>query len=293
MFFKTLLPSGFLFLCASFNISAEPDVLFDAEKQCKARETMTGMRYTPPCSISDIEVELGSSDSILDIYMKKFPLNNEIAYQFNCQSLRPFSLKYKVMNDDDVLHTGRFSPKFRYSEDDGMSKLQLSNLLPESKLKLTSAEGLSGFQALKPGCKLTLEVIDNIDAEILNLVTISLGNIENITDALTGTSSYSSLMHEMNNSMVFLTTIEQFVAFSDNKILIETLAQAKLVLEDNDENEVVIRNQVKDLKLETIKKLESIQTYLTDNMARFEQSSYITEEEVKIYQDTLNFINAL
>ncbi|WDE11287.1 hypothetical protein [Thalassomonas haliotis] len=134
---------------------AETIVLFDADKQCHSRETGKGIRYTPPCSLTETEfVFTLAEDNTRDI--KTSAGTQKLDLNFHCESLRPLSIEYQISQQANIITSGKLAPT--QNNHNAHSSLSMSEPAGDYRLTLLKINGMKGFQAIKPGCRLTLEL---------------------------------------------------------------------------------------------------------------------------------------
>lgn len=149
-------------LLAAMQTQAEEVTVFDVAEQCQVRKTTQGDRYVAPCTIPG-STDLSNRQQLPDV-LKTLANSSELNYDFSCESLRPFSLNYQILSEGKVVQQGSLSPQT------ATAKLVLTNLSDDSQFVVTGYNGLAGFQAIKPGCKLTLQTDELIESKRLSLL---------------------------------------------------------------------------------------------------------------------------
>ncbi|WDD98506.1 hypothetical protein [Thalassomonas actiniarum] len=142
---------------------AETIVLFTADEQCHSRETSKGIRYIPPCSLSDTDFTFtlpGDNGGDIDSSTE----TQNLSLNFHCESLRPLSIEYQISQQEHIIISGKLAP----SQDNAQLNASISLLEPAGhyQLRLIKINGMKGFQAIKPDCRLTLEINAKTDAEL-------------------------------------------------------------------------------------------------------------------------------
>ena len=71
---------------------------------------------------------------------------------FHCQSLRALTVEYQLIRDNNIILSGKLAASQGSTE----QQPSLSMIKPAGnyQLKLINFNGLEGFQAIKPGCRL-------------------------------------------------------------------------------------------------------------------------------------------
>ena len=148
---------------------AETTVLFDAKEQCKARQTTQGMRYIPPCTLPDTEFSFsysGDNDNLVQ--------TPALIVIFQCESMRPLSFSYQLHREGNVISTGNIEGSRNI--DQAKSTFSLDKSSVDYTFKLTELNGARGFQAIKPGCKLTVDTADK-EMDFVTLTELTKINI--------------------------------------------------------------------------------------------------------------------
>lgn len=133
-------------LCSSSLVYANPTIIFSGDQQCRANQTLSGLRYSLPCQTTDVTNSadsgtVASSDPVLS----QLPHLQRIRVQFSCESLRPVKIKWQ---DTEGLNQGEIAPQTSgYALAVDVASISSGR---ELLFHLTGLEG--GIQALKPGC---------------------------------------------------------------------------------------------------------------------------------------------
>ena len=190
-------------LIAGAQVQAKEVTLFDAAEQCQVRSTSQGDRYVAPCSLPDA-LDLSRDGQLPDV-MKSLSNNSQLSYNFSCESLRPFSLDYQVISAGQVVKQGSLSPK--------QSSIEFGDLTGDSQFAITGFNGLVGFQALKPGCQLTVNTNDAIESRSISILQRALVAKAKIAKPLLEYNglNYQSRLDEANE---WLKTVMGFVVLT-------------------------------------------------------------------------------
>jgi hypothetical protein len=195
-----------LFAALSISLSivnfshAESTTLFDAEEQCKARQTTQGMRYIPPCTLPNNEFSFSIPGEYDDVSQEPV-----LAVNFKCESMRPLSLNYQLSREGVVISTGELAGSADIEQ--ARSTFSLDKFPAEYTFKLIKLNGARGFQAIKPDCKLTAgtgdEEIDS--ATLAELTKVNIALWETTSRAV---MKKSLIRYEINNAKYWLETIK-------------------------------------------------------------------------------------
>jgi len=195
----------FAVLAVSFTASnvaqAESTVLFDVKEQCKARQTTQGVRYTPPCTVpSD-----GFSFSIARDNDNTIG-TPALTVTFQCESMRPLSFSYQLSKEGNVISTGELAGSTDLEH--AQSIFSLDKSPAEYIFQLTKLNGASGFQAIKPDCKLTIGTGDE-EMDFVTLTELTKINIAIRDTASQALSKKSSrfFKNELINNKYWLETM--------------------------------------------------------------------------------------
>ncbi|WP_018692113.1 hypothetical protein [Algicola sagamiensis] len=140
-------------VCAPFSYA---DVLFDAKLSCKKRTMANGDRYIPPCSITQNSVEadyLEVANNNTEMNFKKALYKSYIEYSFVCESLRPVNLSYAVKEGNIVKQKGLIGASRQHQ----IQSTTFTHDYAKASFVLDGIQGMYGFQAMKPGCKMQTE----------------------------------------------------------------------------------------------------------------------------------------
>jgi len=141
---------------------AEPIVLFEAKEQCNAHETAKGIRYIPPCNLTETELTFTIPEN------QETPTDKQnLSLNFHCEALRPLSIEYQISRQEKIIISGKLAP----TDKNDSSRASFSMLQPadDYRLKLNKLNGMKGFQAIKPDCRLILEIGEKHDEELASL----------------------------------------------------------------------------------------------------------------------------
>ncbi|AXQ98400.1 hypothetical protein CBQ28_11885 [Pseudoalteromonas sp. GCY] len=223
----------------SVHANATEQTIFDANTMCTAKQTTEGTRYFPPCAYSPTQVyaeqELSySSPSIVRNGLFK----TAIEYTFQCESIRPLSLRYSVESDGVASISNRISG----AASSELNTIPLTHGFSNSYISFEAMSGITGFQAIKPGCKLVVsKVVTYPEPTYFNQVASSLSSwnstLSTMINISTPSTGYLTLLNSIDNT---LDTLE-FVLFEvEDPITIEQLNSdisqlraSKQILEQN------------------------------------------------------------
>lgn len=154
-------------LSVSQTARAESMVLFSAQEQCNSRETGKGLRYIPPCNLAETEftftIPEDSGENNGD-NIESGTNAQQLKLNFHCESLRPLSIEYQISRQENIIISGKLAPTPKNSQlTSSLSALQPAD---DYQLKLIKINGMKGFQAIKPDCRLTLEFGKKVEAEL-------------------------------------------------------------------------------------------------------------------------------
>jgi len=221
----------FAALSASFFIvnpvSAESITLFDAKEQCRALETTEGVRYIPPCTLPDSEFSFTVDSSSKDI-----DPNPSLAVYFQCTTLRPLSFRYQLSRNGDVFSTGNMEGSREIEQ--AQSSFSLGRTPANYTFKLIQMDGATGFQAIKPDCKVvaTTNGDDEVDsATFTELTKINIAIWETTTRAV---KKRWLIKYEIDNAKYWLETIQGWLSPENTAVvakLNDTIEQLEDILE--------------------------------------------------------------
>lgn len=205
-------------LLAAVQIQAKEVTVFDVAEQCQVRETTQGDRFVAPCTIPG-STDLSNRQQLPDV-LKTLANSSELNYDFSCESLRPFSLNYQILSEGKAVQQGSLSPQT------STAKLQLANLSGDSQFVVTGYNGLAGFQAIKPGCKLTLQTGESVEFNKLRLLQRVLIAQAHIIHPL---RSYDSGTYEakIDQANEWLKTVYELVVLSIEPQLVQQLSDLR------------------------------------------------------------------
>lgn len=146
-------------LSVSQLVKAESNVLFDAKEQCKSRQTSTGIRYVPPCTMPDTEFAFTIA--------KDAAKNKALTVNFQCESLRPLSAEYQITQAQKVIMSGNLAPSS--DAKNAISRFEINEANGDYRFNLVKINGLDGFQAMKPDCILSVDANKSISLPSLAL----------------------------------------------------------------------------------------------------------------------------
>lgn len=176
----------------SGNVMAS-DVIFDAARDCQARNTSTGIRYVPACAFqNNQQLTPDSFNNLSDISLFGAPnFKTTLNYDFTCVSLKPLSISFAMEGDGTNKLTSTIAGKSSSASD----VASITHSFMQSKLKLISLNGVTGFQAIKPGCLMTVDALVSYpEPEYLSAVVNGIkqmdGTLATILNFTTPTTEY-------------------------------------------------------------------------------------------------------
>lgn len=173
----SIISSALLLTSYSSTAQNEPTVLFDVEKHCRSVETTQGVRYLPPCSLPD-----SSFNFVVTAPNEDNDYNNgNLVVDFYCESLRPFTIDYQITQGQDLYRDSELVPSS--DKDNAKSTFSLNESEHAYSFKLTNLN-TGGFQAMKPGCKVTVstsatEVVEKLPIALSAKVHLALWEASN------------------------------------------------------------------------------------------------------------------
>lgn len=132
---------------------ASPIIIFNADRDCESRHTSTGIRYVPECDFHATQVNPTEVDSLNEgSSLEDGLFKSQLEYQFSCESLRPLSIYFALLDGFETVETGVVAGT--------KNATQLVNTMSHSyhsaNFVISGASGVTGFQAIKPGCKMLI-----------------------------------------------------------------------------------------------------------------------------------------
>jgi len=201
---------------------ADTTILFDAEEQCKSRQTTQGIRYIPPCTLPDKALTFSVSDD-------NSTQSPALAVTFQCESLAPLSLSYEISQDEHVIMTGNLAAS-KYPEQ-AQSTFALNESLTDYTFKLTELNGARGFQAMKPNCKVVVavdSVVENADSmDFITFAELTKINIAiwDVTARALAEKNTRFFKYELSNAKYWLETIDNLLV-SESTAVNESLSRS-------------------------------------------------------------------
>ncbi|WP_440056732.1 hypothetical protein ACSLBF_17780 (plasmid) [Pseudoalteromonas sp. T1lg65] len=206
-----------LSLTSSAVAYAYPKVVFNAEDQCQSRTTLLGERFIPPCSFSGMDLEPLKSDAYSNSYIvTNGRFKTVLNYTFMCESSRSLSVRYTLASADGSSSSNRIAGSRTLES----QSIELTHGDSQTALYFEALDGATGFQAMKPGCKLEVQQFVSYPdpyyfgavAQDLSSMNWYLGNLVRI--AVPG-SGHSDLLASINDAIAVL---QDIVDFSEDEI---------------------------------------------------------------------------
>lgn len=143
-----------LTIASMAQVNASDITVFDAARDCQALDTTQGIRYLPPCDFNhgeylfpDIHRSLSEGNALREAQFK-----TTLNYTFRCESMRPLSISYALLNGDTQRNTATVSGTPDATQDVD----SFTHDYDKGVLLLNSLNGVTGIQAAKPGCHMTI-----------------------------------------------------------------------------------------------------------------------------------------
>ncbi len=206
-------------------LASYPESIFSADDQCRIRPTSNGNLYVPPCSFTPNRHYSDTSPTDSSNSMVRNGLfKTQLIYEFTCASIRPLSLTYELRGGSNSLSSGRISGS-RTSE---KIYVELTHEKSNANLFLGSLTGATGFQAIRPGCNMTIDqLVTYPEPRYFNLIASQLINynslISNLLHIATPSTNYISIISSMNNA---ITAFEMLQFDIDDEILLDQIGDS-------------------------------------------------------------------
>jgi hypothetical protein len=205
----TILSTSALCFAASINnVQAEPVILFDVAEQCRAVETTQGTRYLLPCSLPNKEFTF----SVAKASAENNYNNENLKVDFYCESMRPFTFRYHITNNDAVINNQPLAPST--NKDDALSTFSLPASETNYTFRLVSLDSYAGFQAIKPGCQVKVSTAATLVQEKLPIglaTKINLAVWRATQSATSGAGGYFSFKLRLNGAKDLLESVEMIL----------------------------------------------------------------------------------
>jgi len=133
------------------------EVVFDAARDCQARDTTQGVRYVPACDFDTNRLITPDSYNNLSSgsFMSDANFKTMLNYDFTCESLKPLSISLAMVGDG----VEKFTADIAGSPTSNVDVASITHSYLLSALKLKSLNGATGFQAIKPGCQMSVDAL--------------------------------------------------------------------------------------------------------------------------------------
>lgn len=189
---------------------ASPVEIFNAETQCASRMTGTGERFVPPCqfSSSSFTADRNTAHSNTAL-VANGSFKTAMSYNFVCHSLRPLSMRYTLSAGADATETNRIAGS-RYLEENSLS---MTHGNQAAELTFNGLSGATGFQAIKPGCKLIVnQLVTYPEPRYFNQLSSHLVSFNGLLTTLIGIAQPGT------NTINLISTIDNTVLLLENLI---------------------------------------------------------------------------
>ncbi len=217
---RALVSSAICVAAVSSNVNAESIVLFDVKEQCRSVDTTQGVRYLTPCSLPDkpFTFHVGAPTEENDYNRENLKVD------FHCESIRPLSMDYQITHSDQVTHNASIAPSI--NQDEITASFTLSESSDEYTFELTAINGNTGFQVMKPGCKLEVSTSATIVPDELPIGLATKINV--------ATWHASQRVIDKSSSSLFMErlTSAKYRLESMHSVLQETLSESTTGLAD-------------------------------------------------------------
>ncbi len=205
----TTISASALCFAASINtVQAESVVLFDVAEQCRALETTQGTRYILPCTLPDKEFTF----SVVKASAENNFNNENLKVDFYCESMRPFTFRYQITNNNEVFNNQSLAPSA--NKDDALSTFSLRESKTNYTFKLVNLDSYGGFQAIKPGCQVKVSTTATLVQEDLPIglaTKINLAVWRATQHTTAGTGGYFSYKLRLSNAKDLLESVEMIL----------------------------------------------------------------------------------
>lgn len=228
-----------MLLITAGTANALPLDVFDAEQQCQLRTTSQGARYVPPCQFLGTTVYAGKNNNYLQGDLIEGGLFKTILnYTFTCESLRSLSIRFNLSNADGSSVSNRIAGSRIYEP----SSVELTHGNNDSVLYLEELSGATGFQAMKPGCKLTVDqLVTYPEPRYFNQIAQQLvsfnTHLELLFSQAIPSTGHTNLLYAINNTIATLEymqfDIEDDILAEELRYILDDLSSTKTYLESN------------------------------------------------------------
>lgn len=199
-----------------------PTQVFNANTQCNSRLTTTGQVYVPPCQFSYSQTDADSNDSYSSNSMIQSALfKTKLTYDFVCDSIRPLTFNYKLKAGAQAEINGRMAGS-RVSE---KANLELTHDKNLATLLIDNMQGATGFQAIKPNCRLTVDkLVTYPEPAYFNLLAGNIAQynteLKNLVRLTSTSTDYALVINSIDSA---ISTMEMLQFDNDDALLLELL----------------------------------------------------------------------
>ncbi|WDE05401.1 hypothetical protein SG34_000160 [Thalassomonas viridans] len=193
------------------------EVIFDAARDCQARNTTTGIRYVPACDFQARQITPDVYNNIADVSLIGAPnFKTMLNYDFTCESLKPLSISMAMVGDGIEKLSTTLAGKASSSTD----VASITHGFMQSQLNLNSLNGAIGFQAIKPGCQMTVEALVSYpEPDYLSAVSNGIkqmdGTLATILSFTTPTTEYINAIGYLQLGISLLVAQQQTFDLTD------------------------------------------------------------------------------
>lgn len=207
---------------AASHAHSAPTQVFNANTQCNSRMTTTGLVYVPPCQFNSVQTDADSNNShSYNAMIEAASFKTKLTYDFVCDTIRPLTFGYKLKAGEHAEINGRMAGS-RNSE---KANLELTHSKNVATLLIDNMQGASGFQAIKPNCRLTVDTLVsypepayfNLLASNVSQYNIELKNLVRLTSTST---DYALVINSIDSA---ISTMEMLQFDNDDPLLLEFL----------------------------------------------------------------------
>ncbi|MCJ8294139.1 MAG: hypothetical protein MJK15_06990 [Colwellia sp.] len=264
----TTLSASALCFAASINtVQAESVVLFDVSEQCRALETTQGTRYLLPCTLPDKEFTFSVAKASTENNFN----NENLIVDFYCESMKPFTFRYQITNNDEVINNQSLAPSA--NKDDALSTFSLRESKTNYTFKLVSLDSYGGFQAIKPGCQVKVSTTATLVQEDLPIglaTKINLAIWRATQSTTAGWGSYFAYKLRLSNAKDLLESVEMILLETAPKFttdLADIIDSLKSLLEQCKSSYCnrTVHSEIKQITADSEKKLLGLKSEL-DNL---------------------------
>lgn len=202
--------SVFSMLLSAGQVQAAAEEMFNANQQCKLRQTSTGDVYAPPCQFNARVKEADANHGYVNHSMVRAALfKTQLDYDFVCDSIRPLSVSYQLKAGEHAQSNGRIAG----SKQSSNNHLELTHEFATASLTIDGLQGAAGFQAIKPGCRLVVtQLVSYPEPTYFNLLANNLASynaqLQNLVRLTSTSIDYLQLITSIDNAVAVLEMLQ-------------------------------------------------------------------------------------